>query len=94
VLEKAIVLDEWVFEDNDRFSENADLYPVKVSNNFMGCPITVGALGIDSYVIVTENYTQNDGSTSYKLTGLSIEVLTFVCDKIKLTAVSFHQCQI
>jgi hypothetical protein len=86
-LEDAILLDEWVFENNDRFSENADLYPVKVPNNFMGCPITVGALGIDPYVIVTENYTQNNGSTAYKLTGLSIEILKFVCDKINLTTV-------
>jgi hypothetical protein len=53
----------------------------------MGCPITVGALGIDPFVIMTENYTQNNSSTGYKITGLSIEILKFVCEKMNLTTV-------
>jgi len=59
-----IQLDEWVFENNVTFSHNADFYPAKVQNNFMGCPIKVGTLGIDPYVIMTENFTQNDGSSA------------------------------
>jgi len=31
-----------------------------------------------------ENYTQNDGRISYKLTGLSVEILKFVCEKMNL----------
>jgi len=37
-------------------------------------------------VIMTENYTQNDGSTVYKLTGLSVDILKLVCEKMNLTA--------
>jgi len=86
-LHDVILLDEWVFENNGRFLENAHLYPTKVPKNFMGCPIKVGTIGIDPSVIMTENYTQNDGSTEYKLTGLTVEIVKFVCDKLNLTAV-------
>ena len=38
-VEDVILLDEWVFENNGRFSENAHLYPAKVPNNLMSCPL-------------------------------------------------------
>jgi hypothetical protein len=63
-VKEVILLDEWVIEHNGRFSENADLYPEKVPKNFMGCTIKVGTVGIDPFVIMTENYTQNDGRIS------------------------------
>ena len=85
-LQDVILLDEWVFENNGRFSENAHLYSTKVPKNFMGCPIKLGTLGINPLVIMTENYTQYDGSTVYKLTGLSVEILQLVCAKMNLTA--------
>ena len=86
-VQDVILLDEWVFENNGRFSENALLYPAKVPNNFMGCPIRVGTTGIEPYVILTENYTQNDGSIAYKIRGLSVELLNLVCEKMNLTTV-------
>jgi len=86
-VQEVILIDEWVTEHNGGFSQNANLYPAKVPKNFMGCPIKVGTLGIDPYVIMTENYTQNDGSTAYKLTGLSVETLEFVCEKLNLTTI-------
>jgi hypothetical protein len=39
-----IQLDKWVFENNGRYSENANLYPAKVPKIFMDFPITVGTL--------------------------------------------------
>jgi len=86
-VQDVILLDEWVFENTGRFSENAQLYPTKVPKYFMGCPIKVGTIGVNPYVIMTENYTQNNGSTVYKLTGLSVEILKLVCEKMNLTAV-------
>jgi len=35
---------------------------------------------------MTENYTQNDGTTVYKLTGMSVDILKLVCEKMNLTA--------
>jgi hypothetical protein len=84
--QKVILLDEWVMEHNGRFAENADLYPTKVPKNFMGCPIKVGTIGIDPYVIITENYTQNYGSLAYRLTGFTVEILKFLCEEMNLTA--------
>jgi len=86
-VQEVILLDGWVIEHNGRFSENANLYLAKVPKNFMGCPIKLGTIGIEPYVIMTENYTQNDGSTEYRLTGLSVEILQLVCQKMNLTTV-------
>ena len=86
-VQDVILLDEWVFENNGRFSENSHLYPTKVPKNFMGCPIKLATLGINPFVIMTENYTQNDGSTVYKLTGLSVDIVKLVCEEMNLTAI-------
>jgi len=86
-LQDVILLDEWAFENNGTFSHNADLYPAKVPKNFMGCPIKLSTVGFDPFVIMTENLTQNDGSTAYKLTGLTVEILKSVCKKLNLTYV-------
>jgi len=82
-----ILLDEWFYENNGKFLENTHLYPTKVPKNCMGCPIKVGIIGIDPNVIMTENYTQNDGSTEYKFTDKAVDILKFVCNKMNLTAV-------
>jgi len=84
-VQEVILLDEWVIEHNGRFSENAHLYPAKVPKNFMGCPFKVGTVGIDPFVIKPQNYTQHDGRIAYKLTGLSVEILQLVCNKMNLT---------
>jgi hypothetical protein len=84
-IQEVILLDEWVIEHNGEFSENAHLYPAKVPKNFMGFPIKVGTVGIDPYVTMTENYTQSVGRIPYKLTGLSVELLKLVCEKMNLT---------
>jgi hypothetical protein len=73
-----ILLDEFVFENNGRFLEKAQLDPANVPNNFMGCPSKVGAIRIDPCVIMIETFTQNYGSTVFKLAGFSDEILKFV----------------
>ena len=59
----------------------------KFQKIFMGCPIKMGTVGIDPFVIMTENYTQDDDSTAYRVTGLSVEILQLVCEKMNLTTV-------
>jgi hypothetical protein len=53
----------------------------------MGCPIQVGIAGLEPYVIMTENCTNTDGSTEYKVTGLSVDIVKLVCEKMNLTVV-------
>ena len=52
----------------------------------MGCPIKEGTWRINPIVIMTENYTQNNVQYSLQLTGLSVDIVKFVCEKINLTA--------
>ena len=59
----------------------------KFPKNFMGFPIKVGTVGIDPYLTMTENYTHSVGRIPYKLTGLSVELLKLVCEKMNLTTV-------
>jgi hypothetical protein len=53
----------------------------------MGCPIRVGTVGIEPYVILTDKYTQNGDRISYRIRGFSVEILNLVCEKMNLTAV-------
>jgi hypothetical protein len=86
------VLDEWDFENNGRFLENAHLCPVEISKYVMCCPFKGNTLGINPYLIMTENTKQYDGSTAYSVTGLTVEILKLVCEKINLTAVFLPPC--
>jgi len=63
------------------------LYPAKVPKNLMVCPIKLGTVGFSPFVIVTRKYTQFDGSNAYEMTGLSDEILKFVCDVMNLTTI-------
>jgi len=82
-----ILIDEWLFENNGRFSENVHLYLAKFPKDLMGCPIKLATIGFSPYVIMTRKYTQNDGSIPYEMTGLSVEILKFVCDVMNLTTI-------
>jgi len=84
-----ILLDEWVFEDNGTFSENANLYPAKVPKDFMGLPFKVAVIGIEANVTITENSTQNGVRTDYISSYLRVEIVKFVCKKMNLTTI-FH----
>jgi len=84
-VQDVILPNERVFESNGRFSENAHLYPSKVPKNFMGCPNIFGTFCINPYVVMTENFTLNDGSIAYKITGLSVKILNLVCEKMNAT---------
>jgi len=86
-VQEVFLLDQWVMRHDGRFSENAHLFPAKVQKNFMGCPIKVGTVGMDPFVIMTENYKQNDGSPAYRLTGLTVEILKSACEKMNLTKI-------
>jgi hypothetical protein len=84
---EVILQDQWVSENKGTFLENMNLYPAKIPKSFARCPIKVATIGVDPQVILTENYTQNDGSTGYKVTGLSVDILVIVLQKMNLTTV-------
>jgi len=86
-VQDVILLDEWVNENNGRFSVNAHLYPEKVPKNFMGIPIKVAVLAKDLGVKITENSTENDYRIARKAKHLAVEVVQLVCEKMNLTTI-------
>ena len=84
-VQDVILLEQWVFENNGRFSDNVHLYPAKVPTDFMGFPIKVAVIGHDASVKITENYMQNDSSAASKTTHLSVEIVKLVCETMNLT---------
>ena len=86
-VKEIILLDEWVFENNGRFSVNANLYPAKVPTDFVGLPIKVAVLGKDLGVNITENSTENDYRKARKAKHLAIDIVQLVCEKMNLTTI-------
>jgi hypothetical protein len=70
-------------------ADNQKMHNCTLQNfqNFMGCSIKGGTVGIDPLVIMTETYTQNCDRISYELTGLFVEIVQFICEKINLNTV-------
>jgi len=85
-VQDVILLDEWVFENNGRFSLNVHLYPAKVKKNFMGSPITLGLLThLD--VKIGENSTENDYRIARKAKYLCVQIVQMDCEKLNLTTI-------
>jgi hypothetical protein len=74
---------------NGQLSTNEPLFPNKIPNNLLGCPIKVSAVDIAPYVMLTENYTEKGGNTVYKFRGLEIEYLLLVSEALNLT-IDYH----
>jgi len=86
-VQDSILMDEWVYENNGRFSLNAHLYPAKVPTDFMGLHIKVAVLGKDLGVNITENSTELDYRIARKAKHLAVEIVQFVCEKMNLTTI-------
>jgi len=86
-VQDVVPVDEWVFESNVSFLRDTNFYPVKVPKDLMGFLIKLGTVAVDPYVIMTENVTQKNGSTAYKVTGISVEIIKYVSEWLNLTYV-------
>jgi hypothetical protein len=80
------LLDEWRLL-NGTFIHNANLFPMKNTDNFHGCQIRVASFGIPPYIILTGNTTDSDGNVVYKLGGLAVQNLLLAVDKMNVTLV-------
>ena len=72
---------------NGTLKHNANLFPLKTTDNFHGCPVRVASIGIPLYIILTGNSTDSDGNVVYNLGGLSVQNLLLALDKINVTVV-------
>jgi len=87
VVQDVILLDEWVFQNNGRFTLNVQMYPAKVPKDFMGLPIKLGLLTSVSYVNTTENSTENNYGIVRKGNCLGVDIIYLVCEKMNLTTI-------
>jgi hypothetical protein len=82
-----ILMDQWLLENNGRLSFNKVLFPAKIPTDFLGCSIRVSTVGVPPFVIVTDKYTQKDGTSAYKVRGLLVEFILISIQRMNLTPV-------
>jgi hypothetical protein len=80
------LLDQWHLH-NGTFIHNANLFPLKSTENFHGCKIRAATFGIPPYVILTGNSIDSDGNVEYKLSGLAVQNLLLAADEMNATVV-------
>jgi hypothetical protein len=80
------LLDQWRLS-NGTFIHNANLFPLKITENFHGCQIRVASGGIPPIIILTGNSTDSDGNVVYNLGGLAVQNLLLAVDKMDVTVV-------
>ena len=70
---------------NGTLKHNANLFPLKTTDNFHGCPVRVASIGIPLYIILTGNSTDSDGNVVYNLGGLAVQNLLLSVNKMNVT---------
>ena len=94
------LVDGWVLENNGRFSENTNLYPSEIPNNFQEWVIKAGTVGFHPLVSLFGKETKEDGNTAYDIRGYAVELFLLSMKKMNLTVlflepsldISFEAC--
>jgi hypothetical protein len=89
-VKKITLVDQWVLENNGTFSENTNLYPSKIPNNFQKCVIKAASIGFHPFVSLISAETKEYGITVYEVRGLMIEYFLLSTRKMNLTVVFFQ----
>ncbi|PSN37023.1 Ionotropic receptor 630 [Blattella germanica] len=74
-VDKIVLLNQWIDTSGGQFLRNVTLYPFSLPKDFHECPLIVGALGTEPYVIVDKNPNQGNINQSQELNGLGINLL-------------------
>jgi hypothetical protein len=86
---EVVLIDHCLHEYNGRLSNNEPLFPNKIPNNLLGCPLRVGVLDAPPYVILTGSDTDTEERTVYEFRGLEFEYLLSVSKVLNIT-LEFH----
>jgi len=81
------LVDQWVLQKNGTFSENTNLFPSKIPNNFQNCVIKAATVGFHPFVSLIGKETKEDGNTMYEMRGLALEYFLLSVRKMNLTVV-------
>jgi hypothetical protein len=86
-VKEIIPVDQWVLGNNGTFSENTNLYPSKIPNNFQKCVIKAAPVGFHPFVSLISVETKEDGNAVYEIRGLAVEYFLLSVRKINLSVV-------
>jgi hypothetical protein len=80
------LLDSWVISAQGHFTKNTDLFPIKISNTFNGCPMEAvvrdGRWEFTTYYV---NVTDSSGSVVTNVIGFEFDLLKLVLKQINMT---------
>jgi hypothetical protein len=82
---EVVLIAQCLSASNGQLNTNESLFPNKIPKNLQGCPIKVGAIIVDPYVILTENSTDTTGNAVYRFRGLEAEYLLLICEALNCT---------
>ena len=78
-------LDSWVISAQGYFTKNTDLFPIKIRNNFNGCPMR--AVVRDGRVYVGTYYVNDTDSNGIIIKGLEMDLLRIILQQMNMTFV-------
>jgi hypothetical protein len=81
-----IIIDKWHLEQNGSFQRNTNLFPPKIPQDFMGCPIRVSSIGFQPFVNLKSSHKRQDGSILYDVAGTYVEYFLIPMKKMNLSA--------
>ncbi|PSN42422.1 Ionotropic receptor 601 [Blattella germanica] len=68
------------------FLKNDNLFPNKVPTNLNKCPVVISTVGLEPYLILSRNYTENLNRDLFRVDGLGTELLKLSAEKMNFTA--------
>jgi hypothetical protein len=77
------LLDSWVISAQGHFTKNTDLFPIKISNSFNGCPMK--AVVRDGLGFVATYYTRDKNSSLSDIKGLEMDLIRIVLKQMNMT---------
>ncbi|KAJ9580130.1 hypothetical protein L9F63_004203 [Diploptera punctata] len=81
-VKEIVLLEQW---ENFRSIKNVSLFPPKIPDDMLGCPIRVTTSEFHPNVFLTQNETLQDGSVKYNFEGFDIDYLIYVVEASNLT---------
>lgn len=81
---KLVLLDQCV---SGGLLHNITYFPSKVPQDLIGCPIKASVSHTSPYVIMTHNNTEEGGNITYKYSGIEIEYLLILTEKMNLSLI-------
>jgi hypothetical protein len=82
---EVVLLDHCLLDGKGKLSKDVSFFPSKVPNNLNGCPLRVATRHYEPYVILTDNITDANGTTTYSYRGLNIEYIRLFSEATNMT---------